>query len=600
VIERADFRQWAAKDVARLLALLEAELGYYREIAAALPIPLAVVSKDRSVVWTNRAFRRRFGTRGEDVPARGFTEIPMRAWHDEDETETLLVFDDRAPQLPAAAGVVAPDDLPAIVWQADAATLQFRSVEGGGFESGRFESGKDAMLGYPRSHWLSRREFFEERIHPEDRAATMELYRSVLSAGGEASAEYRVTSEAGETVWCRETIRVSGSHITGVITNITARKKLERQLLSAGRFEALYSFAGRLAHDLNNPLMIVTGYAEELMQALKPGDPLREEAGEILTAARRIGGLAAQLTDFARPQGKPASRVNIGDAILNLRSKITAAAGERVAVELMVNRAPMVAMADAGQLGEVLSAVIARGRERTRITIGWDVETVVERLSPTALPAGKYARITIQDNGPGLDAEHAASMFDPALSKSADPALAAAGLALARAYSIVHEWGGDIAFTSQTGQGSTFAIYLPYIELEGEPEGAPVVRPVTTPRRGEPATILVVDDETGIRELIRKILRRERYHVLEAGSAEEALAAAQGQTVDLLITDVMLPGIHGPELARRMQQAAPRLKILFISGFTGEERVPAGARFLAKPFTLAVLLEKVREALEKQ
>jgi CheY-like chemotaxis protein len=588
-MERADFRQWAAQDVARLLALLEAELGYYREIAAALPIPLAVLSKDRAVVWTNRAFRKRFGTRTEDLSLRGFTEIPVRAWHDEDETETLVVVEERARQTPAASGAV-PSDLPAIVWQADAATLQFRSVEGG----------VEAMFGHPASYWLSHLEFFEERIHAEDRAATMALYRRVLSTGGEASSEYRAALAAGgaayENVWCRETIRVSGATVTGVITNISARKQLERQLLSAGRFEALYAFAGRLAHDLNNPLMIVTGYAEELIEALKPGDPLREEASEILGAARRIGGLAAQLTEFARPQAKPASRVNLGDAILNLRSKITAAAGERVAVELTVNRVAVLAMADPVQLGEVLSAVIAGGRDKTRITIAWDVETVAERLSPTALAAGKYARITIHGDGPGLDAGQAAGVFDPALSKTGDPA----GLALARAYSVVHEWGGDIGFASEPGQGTTFTIYLPYIEPESASPA--VVRPAaqTEPRRGAPATILVVDDETGIRELIRKILRREGYRVLEAGSAEEALATAQGQAIDLLITDVMLPGIRGPELARRMQQAAPRLKMLFISGHTGEERVPAGGHFLAKPFTLAALLEKVREALEKQ
>ena len=121
--------------------------------------------------------------------------------------------------------------------------------------------------------------------------------------------------------------------------------------------------------------------------------------------------------------------------------------------------------------------------------------------------------------------------------------------------------------------------------------------PAEPPRAEEAATILVVEDEAGIRELIRKILLRERYRVLEAGSAEEALAVAQGQSIDLLITDVMLPGIHGPELARRMQQAAPKLKTLFISGYTGEEKVPSGARFLAKPFTLGALLERVREAL---
>jgi CheY-like chemotaxis protein len=295
--------------------------------------------------------------------------------------------------------------------------------------------------------------------------------------------------------------------------------------------------------------------------------------------------------------------VNIGDTILSLRQKFTAAAGatgERLAVELSENRAPIWALADPGQLGEVLAAVIARPakgvpRERTRIVIAWDVETVAERLSPTPLAPGKYAHITVHDDGPEMDAAQAAVVFEPVLSKSGDPAQAAAssGLALARAYSIVHQWGGDIAFSSEPGQGSTFAIYLPYVEPEKEP-GAP---PAQRPSAGT-ATILVVDDESGIRELIRKILLRERYRVLEAGTAEEALTLSQGQSIDLLITDVMLPGIHGPELARRMQQAAPRLKMLFISGFTGEEKVPTGAHLLTKPFTLSALLEKVREALE--
>ena len=493
-MERADTGHWSAQDVARLLALLEAQLGYYREITAALPIPVAVVSKDRSLLWTNRAFRQRFGTK---VPDRGFTEIPLRAWHDEDQTETLLVFEQPAQGAPAA-----------------------------------------------------------------------------------------------------------GEEISSNIPGVTPRKQLDRQLLAAGRFEALYAFAGRLAHDLNNPLMIVTGYAEELMQAMKPSDPLRQEASEILGAARRIGGIAAQLTDFARPQGKPASRVNIVETILSLRPKLTAAAGatgERMAVELPENRTPIFAMADPGQLGELLAALIARlpkgiPRERTRIAISWDVETVAERLSPTPLAPGKYAHITVHDDGPEMDAAQAAGVFEPILSKTGDSVPAAAtGLALARAYSIVHQWGGDIAFSSEPGQGSTFAIYLPYVEPEGEPEGAPVVRPAREERGA--ATILVVEDETGIRELIRKILQRERYRILEAGSAEEALTVAQGQSIDLLITDVMLPGIRGPELLRRMQQTTPGLKTLFISGFTGEEKVPAGARFLAKPFTLAVLLEKVRESL---
>ena len=581
-MERSDFGHWSAKEVARLLALLEAQLRYYREIAAALPIPAAVLSKDRSILWSNKAFRQRLGTK---VPERGgFSEIPLQAWHDEDETETLLVLD--PPQQISTISGALPVELPAIVWQADAATLAFRSVEGDA----------QAILGFPASYWLSHGEYFENRIHPDDRSATMALYRGVIETGGEASAEYRTASGS---VWCRETIRLTGTMLTGVITDITARKSMERQLLSAGRFEALYGFAGRLAHDLNNPLMIVTGYAEELMQALKPSDPLRQDAGEILGAARRIGGIAAQLTEFARRQAKPASKVTIGDAIARLGSKIAAAAGEHVVVELRRHAEPVVAMADEGQLGDVLAAVIAgtrksTARERTRIVVAWDIQTVTERLSPTALPAGQYARITISDDGHGLDADQAAGVFDPMLGKTSDPAGAA--LALPRAYSLVHEWGGDIAFTTEPGHGSTFTIYLPYVQPEGVPARNPATR--TEPRSGGPATILVVDDEAGIRELIRKILQRERYSVLEAATAEEALGIAQKQPIDLLITDVMLPGIHGPELARRMQQAAPRLKTLFISGFTGEEEIPAGGHFLTKPFTLAALLEKVRAALE--
>ena len=584
-MERSDFRQWAAKDVARLLALLEAELGYYREIAAALPIPLAVLSKDRSVVWTNRAFRRRFGTRTENLPALGVTEIPMQAWQDEDEIETLLVVEERTRPAPQE-GVFPSADSPAIFWRADAATLEFRSVEGA----------PEGMFGRSAPQWLGRAEFFEERIHPEDRGAVMALYRSALSTGGEASAEYR-TSVEGKTVWCREAIRVIGSSVMGVVTDITERKQLERQLLAAGRFEALYAFAGRVAHDLNNPLMVVTGYAEELMQSLKPGDPLRDEAGEILKAAQRIGTLSGQLTEFARSHGKPAARVSLRDAILNLRATITASAGEKLAVELTASSAEILAMADPAQFGEILAAVIAgpkeSSRDRTKITIAWDVENVKERLSPTALAPGKYARIIVTDNGRGLDVRQGAAVFDPVFSKTADAA--AAGLALARAYSIVHEWGGDIAFSSEPGSGSTFTIYLPLAEPNALLQ-APA-RPASPGGPKQP-TILVVDDEAGIRELIGKILRREHYRILEAGSAEEALALAQGQSIDLLITDVLLPGVPGPQLARRMQQALPGLKTLFISGFTGQEHLPAGARFLAKPFTLAALLQKVREALD--
>ena len=494
--------------------------------------------------------------------------------------------------------------IPAIIWRADPATLQFWSVEGAAEE----------ILGYPRSHWLTQREFFEERIYPEDRAPTLALYRAALAAGGDASAEYRAVSQSGETVWCRETIRLDRRWLTGVVTNITRRKELERLLLSVGRYEAQYALAGRLAHDLNNPLMIVTGYAEEALRGLKAGDPMWVEVSEILSAAQRIADVTAQLVDYSRPQARPSGRTNLSEAIANLRLKITEAVGDSVTVELRTNQTPVWAMVDAEQLGEVITALVAgareSARERTRITISWGTETIAEHLLPTPLAAGRYARIAIHDDGKGVEASQSTSVFDLALSPAANPEAAATDLTLARAYSLVREWGGDIGFTSQPApvgkswRGSVFSIFLPSAELEAHPFRAEAAG--TTPLLAGlmRETIILVDDEPVIRALISKILSRERYRVIDVANAEEAMtaAAAQQYRIDLLVTDVMLPGPSGFELARKMKQASPGLKVLFISGYSGQQILrpdayPLGARLLAKPFTLDSLLSKVRETL---
>ena len=444
------------------------------------------------------------------------------------------------------------------------------------------------MLGYPVSQWLNRTDFFEARIHPDDRAATMELYRSTIASGGEATAEYRAISATGAAVWCRERIRATAGRLTGVMTNITQRKQLEQQALSAGRFDALYTFAGRVAHDLNNPLMIVAGYTAELVESLKLTDPLRKEAAEILSAAERISGLAAQLVDFARKHARPAGRVNVGEIVARAKRSLSKA------VELTANPTPLWAAAEAEQLGEVIGAVVSGSQEAARITISWDVETITEQISG-ALGPGRYARIAIHSDGQGVEGDKQAGIFDPVPTKGT----ATDALALSRAYGIVREWGGDISLTSDASS-ATFCIYLREVEAEATP---PAVKEAT-PKRGR-ETILIVEDEDGIRGLILKILRRERYQVLEAASAEEALAlvAAHKSSIHLLITDVMLTGMSGPDLARKMHAASPGLKVLYISGYTDDESArsgayPPGARFLAKPFTLGVLLGKVRETLD--
>jgi CheY-like chemotaxis protein len=370
--------------------------------------------------------------------------------------------------------------------------------------------------------------------------------------------------------------------------------------------------AARLAHDLNNPLMIIHGYGEELLQSLDKTSPARADAVEIMTAAERISGVAVRLTEMTRPQSGPLVRVNVVDILAGMRARIAKAAGARVTLDMTLGTAKVWAKADPAQLADALLTLASPDREgtedRTRLTVTCGTDVISERLPVSPLAPGKYARIVLRDDGQGLNPHQLAAIFDPVMHGSRSE-----GPALARAYSLIREWGGDIACAAEPLHGTTFALYLPYAGVEEEMAAAeptpPVPEPVPEPPAPEPEpqreTILVVDDEAGIRGLMRKILRRENYQVLEASSAEEALqiAAAHKGTIHMLLTDVMLPGMLGPELARKMYALDSSLKVLYISGYTQDESVrageyPPGARFLAKPFTLGALLGKVRESLD--
>jgi len=663
-MERAEFEQWKAKEVARLLALVETERRYYQEMVASLPVGLAVLSAERVIVSVNRAFRRVFGLRIEDlrgksidqiVPSERLTEqirsahipgtlppdffleagerflhvaiVPIRNWDEESEVETLLMVEDlsaierlrggpvpappageEAPAVQAETPPVAPAilDVPAIIWQADAETLAFFSVSGDA----------EQLLGFPVAHWLATPQFFIDRIHPADRAETLHLYHAAIERGGDASAEYRALSASGAEIWCRETIRHSpgAKTLTGIITDIHRRKQLEDQLLTAQRNDALHNLASRLSHDLNNPLMIVTGYGEEMLHSLDAEDPMRADLEQILAATERIAGITGQLLEFTHHHADLAHPMAVSSLLSRLEEKIAHAVGPSVALEIAPMVEPVWAIGDPEQLEQILLILVSPQREgaeeRTRVTIECSAAAVNEHLKPATLAPGLYSRIVIHDNGRGVDAQKRAVFFESIL--AAKTPAQGAGTALARAYAIVREWGGDIGFFSEPFRGSTFSIYLPYHEPEPAAEAPPpvtpaaaipepVVEPVVEPPR---ATILVVEDEPGIRALVRKILRRERYEVLEAGSGEEALRqTGQGGRVDLLLTDVMLPGMTGRELAERMRETIPSVKVLYVSGYTDDEAVrigafPPGSKFLQKPFTLGALVGKVRETLD--
>ena len=242
---------------------------------------------------------------------------------------------------------------------------------------------------------------------------------------------------------------------------------------------------------------------------------------------------------------------------------------------------------------------------RTRVTVTCDTAFIREQIPGSSLAPAAYGRLTLHADGRGMDAEKSKEIFESFLQKEV---VQPAGAALAQAYTTLREWGGEIAFESELSRGSTFTVYLPLAESEPPlAEPASKSAPAATPGASVPSreTILAVDDESGIRALVVKILRRERYLVLEAGSAAEAVAVAathQGP-IHLLLTDVMLPDRNGRELAEQLRDVFPDLKVLYISGFTDDESVragefPSGARFLQKPFTLGALMGTVRDALD--
>ncbi|HEV8147629.1 MAG TPA: response regulator [Bryobacteraceae bacterium] len=651
-MERTDFEQWKAKEVARLLALVETERRYYQEMVAALPVPLLVLGGDTSIVSANRAFRQTFSLRSEDLrnktihqifPSDHLVEairdahlqgvnrpslfidaagrqlriavVPIRNWDDETELETLLMVEDltaldtlrgsvRAAPEPAK-GSAAPD-IPAVVWRADAPTLSFTSVSGAA----------DGLFGYPLAHWRETPGFFSDRIHPEDRESTLGFYREAVERGGDATAEYRVSNASGNLSWCRETIRVGeAGAVTGVATDVTRRRELEQQLLTAGRAEALQDLSGRLAHDLNNPLMIVNGYAEEMLQGLSADDPLRADVEQILTATGRISVISGQLLNYTRRRAEPAQPVNLSHTLIEMEQRIAEAAGDSVTIDFSTVADPVWGMCDPRQFGEVILALVSGmredARERTRISITCEGDMLTERAPHATLKPGGYARVIVRDNGRGMAPAPQVKVFEAFLAR--DPE-ASAGPGLARAYATVREWGGDLSFSSALSQGSTFTIFLPHCEAPAVeaakdtppalPE-APTQPVVAEPELAPGPTILIVEDEAGIRALVRKILKREGYEVLEAGTAEDALAmaAAHRSEVQLLLTDVVLPGMGGRDLAEKMVAAVPGMKVLYVSGYTDHEdviaaRFPPGARFLQKPFTLSALVGKVREALE--
>jgi nitrogen-specific signal transduction histidine kinase/CheY-like chemotaxis protein len=387
--------------------------------------------------------------------------------------------------------------------------------------------------------------------------------------------------------------------------DITERKRLEQQFLQAQKMEAIGRLAGGVAHDFNNLLTVITGYGEVLLHGIPADDPARELVGEILTAAEKAAALTRQLLAFGRKQMFSVTVLNLNGLLTRVEPMLRRLIRENI--ELLLPLGPQLrpVKADSNQIEQVILNLTLNARDAMptggRLTIATANVELDEAFAVThaEVKPGPYTMVSVSDTGAGMDASTKARLFEPFFTTK--EVGRGTGLGLATAYGIIKQSGGYIDVESEPDQGARFTIYLPSVgEAPVASEGPPADR--QAPAGGE--VVLVVEDQAEIRSVVRQILERSGYTVLEAGQGIEALAVSDRHAgpIHLLVTDMIMPHMSGRELADQLARLRPALRILFLSGYTDDAVLrdgvlESGSAFLQKPFTPQALLQRVRELL---
>jgi two-component system cell cycle sensor histidine kinase/response regulator CckA len=422
-----------------------------------------------------------------------------------------------------------------------------------------------------------------------------------------------------EALWARKNgttirVRLSGRLIEGhdaspalfevIVEDVTEQHRLHEQLRQSQKMEAIGQLAGGVAHDFNNMLTAILGYSELLQEQIGPDKPIGRDLREIQAAAERAAGLTRQLLAFSRKQVLAMTAVNLSDVVRRVEPMLRRLLGERITIVTELADDLGAVTADVSQLEHLLInlAVNARdamphGGELRFATGSVALDAAFAEQHPGATP-GSYNAVRVTDTGTGMAADVKAQIFEPFFTTKERGH--GTGLGLAAVYGTVQQFGGYIDVESEVGQGTTFTICLPRVESVVAQVSAD--RAVSSPVGHE--TILLVEDESSVRAFAKITLQRFGYRVVEADSAERALEVLESlREVHLLLTDVVLPRMDGPELAELVRHRRPATRVLLMSGYAAgfESSMASGqwsTRFLAKPFTGQALLTKTREALD--
>jgi PAS domain S-box-containing protein len=484
------------------------------------------------------------------------------------------------------------EQLPAVLWTTDR-DLRFTSSVGAGL----------ARLGLKPQEVVGRSLF--EFFQTSDRSfMPIAAHRRALN--GE-SMTFHIEWGGGSYACHAEPLKNGEGEIFGAIAmalDITDRKQLEAQLRQAQKMEAVGRLAGGIAHDFNNLLMVIQGYTELLLDRLGGEHPLRRNAEQIHDASQRAASLTRQLLAFSRKQMLAPQVLNIQSVVLDMEKILRRLIGEDI--DLVTINTPELwhVKADHSQIEQVILNLAVNSRDAMPNGGKLTIETANVELDgsysrQTVVEPGEYVMLAVSDTGTGMDAETQTHIFEPFFTTKEKGK--GTGLGLATVYGIVKQSGGYIWVYSEVGEGTTFKVYLPRVHEISTSEQK--ISDAKSPSLGS-ETILLVEDEQGVRNLAREYLEQTGYVVLEAENARDALEIARKHSgaIDLLLTDVVMAGKSGRQLAAEMQELRPEVKVLYMSGYTDEAIVHHGLLgremvLLQKPFTLNALALKVRETI---
>ena len=412
-----------------------------------------------------------------------------------------------------------------------------------------------------------------------------------------------------------DSIKVGEGRLRVAVSDISERKQaeekmavLQEQFRQSQKLEAIGRLAGGIAHDFNNILAIIQGYSELCLFKIEKEDPMRQDIQTIIKAGKRAANLVGQLLIFSRRQAMEMKVIELNSLLQNLEKMLRRVIGEDVELVTVLADNLGRVKGDSGQIEQILLNLAVNARDAMpsggKLTIETANVTLDEtfRQNPIGLKPGHYVMISMTDTGLGLTQKVKEQIFEPFFTTKEIGK--GTGLGLSIVYGIVKQSGGDILVDSGLGKGTTFRIYLPRVdEVVGEVEEKEVSG---LPRGNE--TILVVEDEEEVRKLTARILRKQGYNVLEASQGKEAFSLCEEQEgpIHLMVTDVLMPGLTGAELAKRFTQLYPEMKVLYMSGYTsdrfaiGHGNLEKGLEFIQKPFSIDRLAKKIREVLDKQ